>query len=121
MDLKGKIKVFPELKTEKNAEGKDESFIVFRGTISSKKEGSEDYLNKSVSVRFAGNNFPRERMNKANPEKCYDLEIEEGFLAVRELKNNKRELEIVVLKGKMSNPQDFKRPAPTATADDLPF
>ena len=63
--------------------------------------------------------LPKERMNKADPTKCYDVEVEEGFLAVREVKD-KKELEIVVLKGKMSNPKEFSRPAPIQS-DDLPF
>ena len=120
MELKGKIKVFPELKTGKNEKGEEESFIVCRGTISSKGKEGEGYLNKSVSLRFAGSNFPKDKVNKLNPEKCYDLEIEEGFLSVVQLKD-RRELEIVVLKGKVSNPKIVNRPEAPAKDEDIPF
>ena len=119
MELKGKIKLFPEVKVGKNEKGEDESYIACRGTISSKAKEGEAYLNKSVSVRLVGSNFPKDKVNKLNPEKCYDLEIEEGFLSVVQLKE-RRELEIVVLKGKISNPKAVNRPAPTADAD-IPF
>ena len=124
MELKGKIKIFPELKEGKNDKGEKESFIVCRGTLSSKSEAGA-YVNKSVSIRFAGNNFPKDKVNKLNPEKCYDLEIEEGFLAVREITNangSRKEIEIVVLKGKLANPKDVSRPVNgEVKSDDLPF
>ena len=119
MELKGKIKVFPELKTGKNDKGEEESFIAVRGTISTKAKEGEGYLNKSVSIRLAGSNFPKEKVNKLNPEKSYDLEIEEGFLSVIQLRD-RRELEIVVLKGKFSNPKVVNRTAP-AKDEDIPF
>ena len=124
MELKGKITIFPELKERETDEGKSESFIVCRGTISSKNE-SGAYVNKSVNVKFAGSNFPKEKVNKLNPEKCYKLEIEEGFLSVSEVNSIhgvRRELEIVVLKGKLSDPKVVERPTPKeTTSEDLPF
>lgn len=125
MELKGKITIFPETKEGKNDKGEAVKFIVCRGTISSKNESGE-YVNKSVSVKFAGSNFPKDKVNKLNPEKCYQLDIEEGFLGVTERVTStgtKKDLEIVVLKGKLANPKDVKRPeAPAETKnDDLPF
>lgn len=125
MELKGKITIFPELKERENDKGETESFIVCRGTISSKNENGE-YVNKSVSVKFAGSNFPKDKVNKLNPEKCYKLDIEDGFLSVAEITNShgtRRELEIVVLKGKLSDPKLVERPAPKEEAkdEDLPF
>lgn len=125
MELKGKITIFPETKKGKNDKGEAVKFIVCRGTISSKNESGE-YVNKSVSVKFAGSNFPKDKVNKLNPEKCYQLEIEEGFLGVTERVTStgtKKDLEIVVLKGKLANSKDVKRPeAPAETKnDDLPF
>ena len=121
MEVKGKITIFPELKEVKNDKGEVESFIACRGTISTKSEAGE-YLNKSVNIRFAGSNFPKDKVNKLNPEKCYKLEIEEGFLSVQQLKDRK-DLEIVVLKGKLSDPKLVNRVAPEEKpADpDLPF
>ena len=125
MEIKGKITIFPEQKERELEDGKVESFIVCRGTISSKSE-SGAYVNKSVSVKFAGKNFPKEKVNKLNPEKCYKLDIQEGFLGVNEITNShgtRRELEIVVLAGKLSDPKVVERPAPEEKPvdDDLPF
>ena len=123
MELKGKITIFPELKERENDKGEKESFIVCRGTISSKKENG--YVNKSVNVNFAGDNFPAEKINKLDPEKCYSLEIEKGFLAVREFETavaTRRELEIVVLEGKLTGSKVVERPVKeSAPAGDLPF
>lgn len=124
MELKGKITIFPEVKEVKNDKGEQESFIVCRGTISSKNE-SEAYVNKSVNVRFAGKNFPKDKINKLDPEKCYSLEIESGFLSVNEITNShgtRRELEIVVLEGKLTGSKVVERPVKEAPTDsDLPF
>ena len=124
MKLKGKITIFPEMKERKNDKGEVENFIVCRGTISSKNE-SGAYINKSVNVKFAGSNFPKDKVNKLNPEKCYDLEVEEGFLSVVEITNingTRKDLEIVVLKGKLANPRDVQRkPVEATNSDDLPF
>lgn len=123
MELKGKITIFPELKERKNDKGESESFIVCRGTISSKNENGT-YVNKSVNVKFAGSNFPKDKVNKLSPEKCYKLEIEEGFLSVAEVNSSqgiRKDLEIVVLKGKLSDPKIVVRPDPKANSEDLPF
>ena len=124
MELKGKIIIFPEMKERENDKGEVENFIVCRGTISSKSE-SGAFINKSVNVKFAGSNFPKEKVNKLNPEKCYDLEVEEGFLSVVEITNingTRKDLEIIVLKGKLANPRDVQRkPAEVTKNDDLPF
>lgn len=120
MDIKGKITLFPERKEGKNAEGKEESFIVIKGTISTKKQNGEGYLNKSVSIRLTGTNFPKEKVNQLDPAKCYDMEVEEGFISVKEVKD-RRELELVVLKGKLSNPREVKKVEASKPSADLPF
>ena len=119
MEVKGKITIFPELKENKNEKGEVENFIAVRGTISSKNT-SGAYVNKSVGIKFAGSNFPKDKVNKLSPEKCYQLDVEEGFLSVVELKNGKRDLEIVVLRGKLSNPKVVERKE-QVSSDDLPF
>ena len=111
MELKGKITIFPELKEKENDKGESESFIVCRGTISSKD--GEKYINKSVNVVFGGKNFPKEKVNKLDPNKCYSLEITDGFLGVREIsspKGTRRELEIIVLDGKLTGSKEVERP-----------
>ena len=125
MDIKGKITIFPELK-ERETEKGVESFIAVRGTISTTKKDSGEYINKSVTIRFAGSNFPAEKVNKLSPEKCYKLDVEEGFLSVEEFpvaRGTRRELVFVVLKGKLSDPKVVERPVveEKATDEDLPF
>ena len=125
MELKGKITIFPELKEKENDKGEVDSFIVCRGTISSKNEAG-NYINKSVNVRFVGEKFPKDKINKLDPEKCYSLEIEKGFIGVSEITNShgtRRELEVVVLEGKLTGSKVVERPVkeePPAQ-DDLPF
>ena len=76
MEIKGKITIFPERKHNEKGD-----FIVCRGTISSKtKEGA--YLNKSVDVLFDHEKFPREKVNSLDPDLCYQLEVEHGYLIV---------------------------------------
>ena len=118
MELKGKITIFPELKERELEDGKTESFIACRGTISS-KDKNDNYVNKSVNVKFAGKQFPKEKVNMLSPDECYQLEIEEGFLGVNEYSNSKgthKELEIVVLKGKLLSHKPVERPV----AEDKP-
>lgn len=124
MELKGKITIFPELKEKENDKGEVESFIVCRGTISSKN--GEAYVNKSVNVVFAGKNFPKEKVSKLDPKKCYSLEITEGFLGVREIitpNGSRRDFEIVVLNGKLTGSKEVirKEVEVEVKGDDLPF
>lgn len=124
MELKGKITIFPELKERENENGEKIPYILCRGTISSKSENG--YINKSVVVNFAGDNFPADKVNQLDPEKCYSLEIEKGFLAVREFETavaTRRELEIVVLAGKLTGSKKVERPAKEekVSSGDLPF
>lgn len=125
MDLKGKITIFPEVKERELEDGKVESFIACRGTISSKNEKG-GYINKSVNVKFSGKEFPKEAVNKLSPEECYSLDVEEGFLSVSEFETSKgtrRELEIVVLKGKLLDHKVVQRKEPEVKEgkDGLPF
>ena len=63
-------------------EGKEnQPFKTFSTTISTKK--GEEYLNKSVEVRFNTNNIPFEKLNKLKSDHCYTLEVEDGWLGVR--------------------------------------
>ena len=126
MELKGKITIFPELKDKEMEDGTIKQSIFCRGTISSKNQAG-DYVNKSVNVRFAGKEFPEEKINKLSPEEYYILDIKEGFLAVNAYESSKRglvrELEIVVLAGKLVDHGKVERkPVEEAPVDDgLPF
>ena len=122
MDIKGKITIFPEVKERKTEEGKTESFISCRGTISSKNDKGV-YVNKSLNVRFSGKEFSKENVNKLSPEECYTLEVEEGFLSVIEFESShgpRKEVEIVVLKGKLLDHKVVHRKE-ESSKDNLPF
>lgn len=117
MEIKGKITIFPEAK---EVEGKTKIFC--RGTLSSKGEDGK-YINKSVSIRFAGKQFPEEKVNQLKTEECYSLEIEEGFLAVDSFVINgkeRRELSIVVLSGKLKGHKPVAK-REEVVDEDLPF
>ena len=76
MEIKGKIIIFPEMKHNEKGD-----FIVCKGTISSKDQNGK-YLNKSVEVKFDKEKFPRAKVNALNPDMCYQLEVEKGYLVV---------------------------------------
>ena len=124
MEIRGQITIFPEKKSRELENGEIEEFIAVRGTISSKSEEGA-YINKSVNVKFAGKELTKDKVNKLDPEKCYKLDVQEGFISVNEFKTRKetrRELEFVVLKGTLSDPKVVERkPAEKPVDSDLPF
>ena len=122
MEIKGKIKIFPEVKERKNESGEVETYILCKGTISSK--GESGYVNKSVLVRFAGKQFPAEKVNKLNPDECYTLDIENGFIAVEKYVSHnqeKRDLVLVVLEGRLLDHRPVVRKEAPTIDNDLPF
>lgn len=123
MEIKGKIKIFPELKERENDKGEMESRIVVKGTISSKGKEEGSYINKSVVVRLAGKNFPEDKINKLDPEKCYSLDVYEGFLAVEAYQykgGERRDLVLVVLDGKLLDSKPVERKEAPVDSE-LPF
>lgn len=82
MLISGKLLVFVEDKKGKE----NKPFKTFSTSISNKNlDGS--YINKSLEVRFNTENIPQEKLNKMTSDKCYTLEVEEGWLSVRAYKN----------------------------------
>lgn len=127
MDVKGKITIFPRIVKIKNEKGEEVDTKCFcSGSISTKQEDGK-YLNKSVEIAFSEKEFPKEKLLKLNPEKCYELQIDAGFLKTRERLSNGElitEIGIMVTKGKLLGSKDIqKRPEvlPDETNDDLPF
>ena len=121
MEIKGKIKIFPEVRETKTEEGEVSSRIICKGTISSKTESG--YVNKSVMIRFAGKQFPAEKVNKLNPDECYTLEVESGFLAIESYMshgNEKRDLVFVVMEGRLLDHRPVVRKE-AKVDNDLPF
>lgn len=125
MDIKGKITIFPERREITLEDGNKKEVLVIRGTISNKGEG-ETYKNKSVLVKFAGKQFPEEKLNQLKTDECYSLEIEKGFLGVEIYDTKygeKRDLSLVVLEGRLTGHKVVERKEkPVAPVDnDLPF
>ena len=123
MEIKGTIRIFPEVKERENDKGEKESYIVIKGTISSKKD-EKSYINKSVKVRLAGKNFPSEKVNKLNPDECYTLDVYAGFLGVESFTSKgqeKREVVLVVTEGKLLDHRPVIRKEAPAVDSDLPF
>lgn len=126
MDVKGKITIFPRIVKKRQDDGEEVTMCFCSGSISTKQEDGK-YLNKSVDISFSEKNFPKEKLLKLNPEKCYELQIETGFLKTRERISNGEsiiEIGIMVTKGKLLGSKDIqKRPEvlPDETNDDLPF
>ena len=125
MEIKGKITIFPERREITTEDGSKKEVVVVRGTISNKGEG-ETYKNKSVLVKFAGKNFPEEKINQLKCEECYSLEIEKGFLGV-EIYDTKygerRDISLVVLEGRLTGHKEVvRKEKEVAPVDsDLPF
>lgn len=122
MDIKGKITIFPK---KVKVEEKDE-IMCFNGTLTT-KEGEGDnvrYLNKSVEVRFAKKQFPQEKLLKMKEDECYQLEVEDGFLGVKEVRLKDRifnDIYIQVLKGTLKGHKPVTKREQEIKDDDLPF
>ena len=54
----------------------NQPFKTFSTTISSKR--NEEYINKTLEVRFNTENIPLEKLNKLSSDRCYTLEVEDG-------------------------------------------
>lgn len=120
MEIKGKITIFPEVKSGKNGE-----FIICKGTISSKDKEKDMFFNKSVEVKFDKEKFPREKVNSLDPTKCYQLEITSGYLVVDGyMKEGKMltSINLFVSDGKLvGTPKEVNRVAKEQSNPDLPF
>lgn len=85
MQISGKLILFVQDKKDKE----NHPFKTFSTTISSKR--NEEYVNKSMEVRFNTENIPVEKTNKLKSSMCYTLEVENAWLGVREYKNKENE------------------------------
>ena len=116
MKVSEKVLLFVEDK--KGKEG--EVFKTFSTTISTKR--GEGYINKSLEVKFNTDNIPQSALNKLSSSKCYNLEVENGWLGVREYidKNNEVKKVLYVFIDKATI-KDSKPVNKTSQNDDLPF
>lgn len=116
MQISGKIYLFVEL--QKSQKG---DFKTFSCSISHKKEDGT-YLNKRVRVVFDTEKFPKEKLNKLEITKCYEVEVA-GWIDVRSFinKENKevRELYFYINEAKFLSQKEVK--ANSNIEKDLPF
>ena len=119
MDIKGKITIFPKKLEVEDGNVK----TIFNGTISTKlkDENENEYrLNKSVEVRFASKKFPEEKLNALDENYCYSLDIVNGFLGVKEVKNG-RDIYIMVTDGTLKDRKLVEKKPEAPKNYDLPF
>ena len=116
MKISERITLF--VQDKKGKEG--QPFKTFSTTVSSRR--GEEYLNKTLEVRFNTENIPLEKLNKLSSSKCYTLEIEEGWLGVREYEvengETRRVLYLYVDKATVKDSKPVNKPAEN---NDLPF
>ena len=123
MDVKGKITIFPRKVAVKNEDGSEGVKVYCSGSISTKKDDGT-YLNKSVDVSFSSKAFPEEKLAKLDEEKCYTLDIEEGFLKVNErlVKGTTiSEIGIMVTKGRLLDSKKVEKKEKPVADNNLPF
>lgn len=120
MNIKGQITMFVEKKVKEDGS----SMTICSGTISSKNDKGE-FINKSVRLKFSKGEFPNEKLDLLDENKCYQLEINSGFLVVESYTNRQkkevRDIALFVEYGRLlsSKPVEKKEKAPVS--DDLPF
>ena len=116
MKVSEKLLVFVQDKKAKE----NRTFKTFSTNVSSKND--EEYINKSIEVRFNTENIPQEALNKMDSSKCYELEVEDGWLGVRKYTNEAGEerkvLYVYVDKASVKSAKPIKK-APEN--NDLPF
>ena len=77
-----------EGKTLKTKDGKP--FKKFSTNFSSKNDDGT-YTNKSMEVRFNRENIPESATKKMTDNKCYVLDVKNGWIGVRSYKNEENE------------------------------
>lgn len=118
MQISGKLMLFIEDKKGKE----NKPFKTFSTTISNKNaDGS--YLNKSLEVRFNTENIKQESLNQLRSDRCYTLEVEDGWLSVRSYKTeNEEERKVFYIYIDKATIKSFKEIAKTTNqSNDLPF
>ena len=78
MNINGKINLF--VNTHKRADGS--VFNSFSTSVSGKD--GESRINLSLEAKFDKENFPAEKLDRLSDAYYYVLEVEEGFLGVRQ-------------------------------------
>ena len=119
MTITGLINLFVETKKTSGS-----VFKTFSTSISSKGRVEGEYYRKSMEVRFNTENIPTEKLYKLKDNEWYELEIEEGWLGVRQYQDKEDQTKsvfyIFVNKGTLKEAHK-KKPKDKPANDDLPF
>lgn len=116
MKVSEKVLLFVQDKKGKE----NQPFKTFSTTISTKR--NDTYLNKSLEVRFNNENIPLEKLNKLVSTKCYTLEVEDGWLGVREYEadngDQRKVIYLYIDKATIKEAKDIQK---VPENNDLPF
>lgn len=120
--LKGtKLNVFKNERTIKK-DGKDETFIDFKASIT--KKVNDKYERMPIRVNFAGD-LGKKAAAKFENNKCYEVEIGKGFLSFDKWTgsdgNNHYIPVVVITEGKVTNVKEVqvKESSDTPSFDDI--
>lgn len=106
MNVNGQAKLFiKELKSSKGG-----TFKKFTSNISTKQDDGT-YINLPVDIVFSKDKYPEATLNKLDVSKNYDLDIQNGFLFVREYESNGNIVKVLciyVLDCTINNPKETK-------------
>ena len=116
MKVSEKVLLFVQDKKGKE----NQPFKTFSTTISTKRD--ENYINKSLEVRFNTENIPQEKLNKLVSTKCYELDVEDGWLGVREYEvaegETRKAIYLYIDKATIKSAKEINQ---KPKDDDLPF
>ena len=116
MQISGKLILFVQDKKDKE----NKPFKTFSTSVSSRK--NEEYISKSLEVRFNTENIPQEKLNKLQSSKCYTLEVEDGWLGCREYQTEDGDSrKVIYLYVDKASVKDSKPIATSTKNDELPF
>lgn len=121
MLVSGKIYIFPE-EIRKLGDGSEMRNI--NTSISTKQEDGS-YINMTLEVKFNKEKIPMSKLLKLDVNKCYELEILDGWLSVRKYTNQngdeRRVLYIFCNDGKLTGSKEIQKKPKEEKPSDLPF
>jgi len=110
MELTGKINLF----VLRNA-----NYTNYVGSIS-RKEQDGTYKNARIEVRFVGEKFSKDKLDKLKENTCYKVEVSKGFLSFdmweKDGKVNYKNV-IVITDAKILNAKECKAKSSTSAVD----
>lgn len=106
MNITGQLKLF----VQERQSSKGGSFKKFSSNISSKQTDGT-YVNMPVDIIFNKDKYPEATTSKLDTKFCYDLDITNGFLIVREYEGKSGKVQVLVIyvnECTIDNPKELK-------------